>query len=329
MIPSIPVAHTPWRGIIPPMVTPLRARDQLDLPGLERLVEHMLSGGVHGLFILGTTGEAPGLRYRLRRELISRVCRLVAGRVPVLVGITDTALVEALELSRFSAECGAAALVMAPPYYFPNSQPELIEYIHHLAPELPLPLFLYNMPTHTKTFFEVDTLRRAMDEPNIVGIKDSSGNMVYFHGLVRLLSERPDWSLLMGPEELLGESVLLGGHGGVCGGANLFPRLYVDLYDAAVARDAARIADLHTTVMHIASSLYHVGKHGSAFLKGIKCALKLSGICDDFLAEPFHRFREAERLLVQARLRTLEPLFDLNASPRRRPANSARASIPA
>lgn len=323
MISSLPATHIPWRGIIPPMVTPLRGRDQLDLPGLERLVEHLMQGGVHGLFILGTTGESPGLSYRLRRELISRVCRLVAGRAPVLVGITDTALVEALELSRFAAECGAAALVMAPPYYFPNSQPELVEYIHHLAPELPLPLFLYNMSTHTKTFFEVDTLRRAMDEPNIIGIKDGSGNMVYFHGLVRLLAERPEWSLLMGPEELLGESVLLGGHGGVCGGANLFPRLYVDLYEAAVARDATRIAELHAVVMQISASLYHVGKHGSAFLKGIKCALKLNGICDDFLAEPFQRFREPERQLVQSRLREIEALLAPRPPARRRPAGAA------
>src|SRR6185369_2010553 len=128
-----------------------------------------------------------------------------------------------------------------------------------------LPLFLYNMPTHTKTFFETDTVRRGMEIPNIIGIKDSSGNMLYYHQLVRLLAQRPEWSLLMGPEELLGESVLLGGHGGVCGGANLCPRLYVDLYEAALARDVARVADLHSRVMEISSSLYRVGRHSSAF----------------------------------------------------------------
>src|SRR6266478_8353138 len=105
-----------YHGIIPPMVTPLRRRDELDVPGLERLLEHILAGGVHGLFVLGTTGEAPSLSYRLRRELIERTCRQVAGRVPVLVGITDTAFVEAVQLSHFAAETGAQALVLAPPY---------------------------------------------------------------------------------------------------------------------------------------------------------------------------------------------------------------------
>ena len=77
-------------GIVPPLITPLLGRDELDVAGLERLVEHILKGGVHGLFILGTSGEAPSLSYRLRRELIDRVSRQVKGRVPLLVGVTDT-----------------------------------------------------------------------------------------------------------------------------------------------------------------------------------------------------------------------------------------------
>lgn len=288
-----------FTGIIPPIVTPLLSRDALDVAGLERLLEHILAGGVHGIFVLGTTGEAPSLSYRLRRELIERTCRQVAGRVPVLVGITDTAFVEAVHLSQFAAEAGAKALVLAPPYYFPNSQPELLEYVQHLAPELPLPLFLYNMPTHTKTIFEVETVRRAMEMPNIVGLKDSSANMVYFHQLIRLLPQRPEWSLLTGPEELLAESVLLGGHGGVCGGANLRPKLYVDLYNAARARDFERAATLHAEVMHVSTTLYRVGRHSSAIIKGLKCALRELGLCDDFMAEPFHRFREEERERVR------------------------------
>ena len=109
----------PLRGIIPPMVTPLLDRDTLDVAGLERLIEHILAGGVHGLFILGTTGETPSLSHRLRHELIERVCAQVRGRVPVLVGITDTSFVESVELGRKAAQVGAQALVLAPPYYFP------------------------------------------------------------------------------------------------------------------------------------------------------------------------------------------------------------------
>src|SRR6266852_3532228 len=147
-----------WQGIFPPMVTPLSGRDTLDAAGLERLIEHILAGGVHGLFVLGTTGEAPSLSYRLRQELIQRTCRQVAGRVPVMVGITDTAFVESINLARAAAE----ALVISAPYYFPAGQAELLEYLQHLAAELPLPLFLYNMPSHTKITFALETVQRAM-----------------------------------------------------------------------------------------------------------------------------------------------------------------------
>src|SRR5215831_1347770 len=114
----------PLTGIIPPMVTPLLGRDELDAPGLERLIEHIVAGAVNGLFILGTTGEGPSLSYRLRRELIDRVCRQVKHRVPVLVGITDTAFVESVNVARHAAETGADAVVVAPPYYMPEGQPE-------------------------------------------------------------------------------------------------------------------------------------------------------------------------------------------------------------
>lgn len=292
-----------YHGIIPPIITPLKDRDTLDAAGLEKLVEHMLAGGVHGIFALGTTGEAPSLSYRLRREMVERTCKLVAGRVPVLVGITDTSFVESVSIAQFAAEQGAQAVVLSAPYYFPVGQPELIEYVEDLVPELPLPVFLYNMPSHTKVTFELETVKRAMQLPQIVGLKDSSGNMVYFHQIVRELPQRPDWSLLVGPEELLGESVMLGGHGGVCGGANLCPRLYVALYEAAMKNDTLRVVELHTQVMRISATIYKVGRHGSAFIKSVKCALSVLGICDDFLAEPFHRFREKERERVGGYLR--------------------------
>jgi dihydrodipicolinate synthase/N-acetylneuraminate lyase len=299
------VLPRPLRGIIPPLVTPLLDRDTLDVAGLERLIEHVLAGGVHGLFILGTTGEAPSLSYRLRHELIERVCGQVKGRVPVLVGITDTSFVESVNVARKARDSGAQAVVLAPPYYFPAGQAELLEHLKHLTPELPLPVFLYNMPSYTKLVFEPDTIRAAADFPGIVGIKDSSGNMIYFRRLQSLLKDHPDFSLLIGREELLAEAVLLGGHGSVCGGANLIPQLYVDLYNAACSKDLPTVESLHKKVMQLSTTIYNVGRYESSFLKGLKCALSCIGICSDFLAEPFHRFRRAEHKVIQRYVKEL------------------------
>jgi len=297
---------SPLSGIVPPMVTPLRDRDTLDLDGLERLIEHILAGGVNGLFILGTTGEGPSLSYRLRRELVERVCRQVKQRVPVLVGITDTAFIESVNVARASVDAGADAVVVAPPYYLPEAQPELREYVEHLLPELPLPLFLYNMPALTKVNIELETVRWALDQPRIAGLKDSSGDLDYFRNAAVLLKHRPDWSLLIGPEEKLLDALQAGGHGGVSGGANLFPRLYAQLCASHRSGDSARARELQSQIQRIGDALYHIGKHSSSIIKGIKCALACLGVCNDFMAEPFHRFRSDERALVQSRLKELE-----------------------
>jgi 4-hydroxy-tetrahydrodipicolinate synthase len=224
-----------------------------------------------------------------------------------MVSITDTALVESVRLAHRAADAGAAAVVLAPPYYMPEGQPELREYLDHLLPELPLPLYLYNMPPLTKVPFELDTVRWAIEQPGIAGLKDSSSDMIYFNRLLGLMRDRGDLSLLVGPEQLLAQAVLLGGHGGVHGGANLFPRLYVALYEAARASDVTRCRQLQGLVQEIADRIYTVGRHPSAIVKGIKCAAACLGICDDFMAEPFHRFRSTERALIEEAVQDLLP----------------------
>lgn len=294
-------------GIIPPVVTPLRDRDALDVPGLERLIEHLLAGGVHGLFILGTTGEGPSLSYRLRRELIERVCQQTRKRVPILVGITDTAFTESVRLAQHAAECGADAVVAAPPYYWPEGQPELQQYFDHLTAELPLPLFLYNMPALTKVIIAPETVGRAMQNPKIVGIKDSSANLGYLHQILLQRGERKDWPVLIGDEETLAYAVEAGAQGGVNGGANVFPRLYVKFYEAARANDPAETNRLRELVIRM-GQLYRIGNHASSGIKGIKCALSVLGICDDFMAEPFVRFQAPERARLEELLKELQPL---------------------
>lgn len=292
----------PLRGIIPPMITPLLDRDSLDVAGTQRLIDHILAGGVHGLFILGTTGEAPALSYRLRRELIARACAHVAGRVPVLVGITDTAFAESAGLACKAAEAGAQAVVLAPPYYFASSQEELIGYILRMASAVPLPLFLYNQPSNTGHVLEPETILRLSSHPNIVGIKDSGFDMIYFHSLVQLFQDRDDFTLLVGPEELTAEAVLLGGSGGMCGGSNICSNLYVDLYRAAATGNLTELNCLHARVMKISRTVYRVTREASSYLRSLKCAVSLKGICGDFVAEPFEAFGPAEREEVRRRM---------------------------
>lgn len=285
----------PLRGIIPPMVTPLRQDMSLDVAGLNRLVEHLLAGGASGLFILGTTGESASLRYALRYKLVDKTCQAVNGRVPVLVGITDTSFAESIDLAKAARSLGAAAVVAAPPYYFHLNQQELFTYYQSLADSIDLPLFLYNLPSLTKIPIDLTTAVKLSEHANIVGLKDSSANAVYFQSLFRLLSAKPEFTLLVGPEEIMSESVLMGAHGGISGGANMFPRLYVKLYEAASKRDLEEVDRLQSLVMEISTKMYTVGSYSSSYLKAIKMALSILGICESHMAPPLSAFNGSEK----------------------------------
>jgi 4-hydroxy-tetrahydrodipicolinate synthase len=300
-------SHQPLRGIITAMVTPLDQDLALDQEGLERLLEHLIGGGVHGVFILGTTGEAPNLPYELREALIEQTCRLTGSRIPVIVGITDTSYKDAIRLAVKSHECGAFAVVAAPSYYFHVSQADLYHYFKSLASELPLPLFLYNAPLNTPHWIEIDTVVKLADERNILGLKDSGLNMGYFHAVQEALRGRPDFTLLVGPDDLLAEAVLLGAHGGMAGGSNVWPKLYSGIYEAAVARDVERTTELHRRVVQFNSAIYRSAAHSVNPLRGLKCALSILGICSDHVTPPLRPYSREERAKVEKYLGGVDP----------------------
>ncbi len=291
-------------GIVPPMITPLVNTNRLDVPGLERLVEHIVGGGVHGLFVLGTSGEGPSLDGRLRRGLIRRVCEQVAGRVPVLVGVTDTSLAESVSLAEYAAHAGARAVVLAPPPYFPVGPADMRRYVDAAASRMPLPVFLYNMPSHTKVWFDLDTVRHALDLPGVAGIKDSSGDVAYLESLCRLRRERADFLVFVGPELLLADAVRRGADGGVCGGANLDPALLVAMYHAAAAGQADSVAELQRRLIGL-NTIYGFDDNSMGVIKGLKAALHYLGICSDAVAEPLCPLSRLARKELHNILRSL------------------------
>ncbi len=289
----------PLRGVVTAMVTPLDRDLNLDHQGLERLLAHLLDGGVHGIFILGTTGEAPGLPYDLRIALIEQTCRMVAGRVPVLVGITDTSYRDALRMAGAAHRYGATAVVAAPPYYYQVSQADLLAYFQRMAAESPLPLFLYNAPLNTHSWIDISTAISAAEEPNIIGLKDSGLNMGYLHAVTEGVRSRADFTLLVGPDEIMAEAVLLGAHGGMAGGSNVWPKLFVALYEAAVAGDVARVAMLQREVVRFDNAVYRSAEHTANPTRGLKCALSSMGICGMDVAPPLRPYTSEEVARVQ------------------------------
>lgn len=292
----------PLRGVVPPLVTPLLERDELDRAGLERLIERVIGGGCAGVFVLGSTGEAQALSYRLRLEMLSETARIVNKRVPVLAGITDTAIVEQIEFGKAAMQAGADALVTAQPYYFRLTQADLLRHTEALASEINAPLFLYNMPGLTKLEYAPETVARAAEIPQVIGFKDSSGDLIYFQRVLRLLRGREDFGILIGPEELLAQAVMLGAHGGIAGGSNLRPELYVALYRAAVDGRIGDMQCLGQKVMEISEKIYRVGDPATSYFRGLKCALGLEGVCSELPAAPLQPLSDAERARIREAL---------------------------
>jgi len=296
-----------FQGIIPPLVTPLDDQMELDLGGLERLVERTVLGGVHGLFVLGTTGEGPSLPHTMRNQVVAAVCDQVAGRLPVLVGVTDTIFAASVELSEAAFAAGATAAVLAPPYYLPMTQSELTRYTVRLLDQMALPVMLYNMPGCCKTWFEVETVIELSRHERVLGLKDSSGDLDYLSRVIQQLQGRRDFALFVGPEELLVESLARGAHGGVNGGANMFPQLYAEMYNAAVTGQTARAEELQAIVQQISETIYAASEGPSRIIKGIKTVLQWLEVCGDQMAEPFERHDDSARQVIRGHLDQLMP----------------------
>ena len=142
--------------------------------------------------------------------MIRQTSGFLKGRLPLLVGISDTSLSDSLRLSQTASEFGADAVVSAPPYYFAPGQPELAEYYERLIPQLDLPLLLYNMPAHTKVSFSVEIIKRLAQNSKVIGFKDSSANGAYFQLVMYAMRDRKDFSIFVGTEEITAESVMMG-----------------------------------------------------------------------------------------------------------------------
>ena len=302
------IMQLPLKGIIPPMITPLKSNDELDIAGVERLIEHIMEGGVHGLFLLGTNGEGPSLSSRLKKEFVKLSCEIVKGRIPVLVGITDSSFSGAMEMAEYSKSVGADSVVVAPPFYFPATEAEMINYVEKLAAATPLPFVLYNMPMHTKINLTIPTILRAR-ELGCIGVKDSSGDMANLYMLIDAFKEDPEFAVFAGTELYLPDAVMGGAHGAVAGGANVFPKLFVELYHASLVHDHEKITSLRNQIIWLCNTLYVVSPSAARITISFKTALSIMGICSDEMALPLRKLEGADREKIAAYLQEMKIKF--------------------
>lgn len=238
---------TRFTGVIPPVVTPFKG-GQVDLDSMDRVVEHLIGGGMDGLFLLGSSGEAAYLTDSERDVIVSRVVEKVGGRVPVLVGAIDTTAHRVIEQATRAQALGADAIVAACPFYAINDMAEIEDHFRAIAAAIDIPLFAYDVPVRLNgKKLSCDMLVRLGSEGVLAGVKDSSGDDVGFRRLVAANEKAGHpLALLTGHECVVDGMLLLGGDGCVPGYGNVEPRPYADMWAAAQRGDwaeARRIQD--------------------------------------------------------------------------------------
>ena len=226
-------------GIIPPVVTPMTADGELDLPGLRSHIDFLLSQGVHGIFVLGTTGEFYALSESEKQAVVADAVTHVGGRSSVFVGTGAESTREVVRLTTMAQREGAAGVSVITPYFIKPSQLELTDHFRRVAESTSLPVVLYNNPaTCGGVNIEPETVAKLAEVPNIIGIKDSSGDL---QNTIELIKSTPQdkFSVLMGRDTLLLAALMFGAKGAIPATCNIAPQLCVGIYQSYMRGDIA------------------------------------------------------------------------------------------
>jgi len=260
-------------GIIPALVTPLTDDDQIDEPALRRLVEHCLAGGVHGLFACGSQGEAYALDDQERRQVIEIVRDQARGRVPVYAGTGAVSTRQTIRLTKDAEAAGADAVSIVTPYFITPSAEELYEHYVAIAAATRLPILLYPNPDRTRVNLAPELVARLARIENIVGVKDSSGDLTQTCEYIRLTRGRP-FAVLVGRDTLIFAALACGAAGAIAATANVAPALAVEIYTAFQASDLERARQAQERLAPLRQA-FTLG----TFPVVVKEALALMGIC--------------------------------------------------
>lgn len=280
-------------GSIVAVVTPFQADGSLDLLALRKLVDFHVNEKTDGLVVVGTTGESPTVNLEEHCELI-RVCvEHAAGRIPVIAGTGANSTSEAIELTRFAKKAGVDAVLSVVPYYNKPTQEGLYQHFKAIAESEDIPVILYNVPGRTVADMSNDTTLRLAQIPNVVGIKDATGNL---DRACDLVDRAPtDFALYSGDDMTCMAAILLGFHGTISVTANVAPRLMHEMCIAAAQGDGKLACDIHFKLL---------GLHRDLFCEAnpipVKWAVEQLGLCGPAIRLPLTGLSDANKVRVRA-----------------------------
>jgi 4-hydroxy-tetrahydrodipicolinate synthase len=290
------------KGIIPPMITPLTETGKLNKGAFRKFINYLIDGGLHGIFVAGTTGEFYGLSGEEKKEMFEIAVEEVSGRVPVYAGTGAITTRECIVLTQIAEKSAVDAVSILTPMFISPTQDELYEHYKAIAGSTRLPILLYNNPPKTGVTITPATLQRLARIENIVGVKDSSGDFTLTSEYIRRTQDK-DFSVLSGRDTLIHACLCYGGAGSIAACANIAPRICADIYDKYVDGDISGSleAQFAITPLRLAFTL-------GSFPTVIKEGLKLLGIDAGPCMSPVGPMRKAEKRELEKILKQMSLL---------------------
>ncbi len=281
-----------FEGIFSPTITPLDEKERVDELGFVNQLNRLIDNGVHGIYLLGTSGEFTTLTNTERERAMDIATKAIGGRVPIICGVMDTSTQRVIENIETATQFGVDAVAATPGYYYPSTDDaDLIQFYQAVAGSTELPVFIYNIPSTVKTAIKPQVVAELADAcDNIVGIKDSSGDWTNCLNLLALFGDRTDFAVMLGSHTAIGAAVLFGADGGVVSISNVAPKESVALYNAAKARDIDEVHRLQKLLLRL-SKMYTYGQGVS----GMKACLEILGVCNAYTTSPLLPISDAAK----------------------------------
>lgn len=287
-----------FTGVVPPVVTPLTSSFEVDYPSYQRVLEHLIENGVHGLFVLGSTSEVVFHDEATRRKIVEFAVKIAAGRVPVIVGAIDPTTDRVIGHARDAQTAGAAAVVVTAPFYTRTNLAETIDHFRYVREAIDTPLIAYDIPVCVGLKLDRRTTVTLACEGTITGLKDSSaddGNLRY---VLADTAHLPDFFAMTGSEIVVDSVLAMGAHGVVPGLANVDPAGYVRLWEHCQAGDLTAARSEQERLCRLFEMVWVSAARtsgGSAGVGAFKTAMRHLGIIDtNVMARPQRALNDEE-----------------------------------
>jgi dihydrodipicolinate synthase/N-acetylneuraminate lyase len=289
------------KGIVPPLFTPLDETEKLDEESYVKLINHCLEGGVHGLFAMGSGSEGTNVSREVW-EQANQVClREAKGKVPVYCGAIDTSTARVIEIVKKLEQMGAEYIVATPHFYMNTScQEEIIRHFEAISRSTSAKVLVYNTPGLTQVNVLPQTMLELSKVDKIVGYKDTCGNWDQHFKTLNVL-KNTDIRIFSGGEELCGPSLLFGTHGNISGLTNLFPKIFIEIYTAALQGDVQRTKQLQNSI----NDIKRICSIGSSWLTGMKYVMHKMNLGPERASTPIQPLRPEEKKQIDALLEEL------------------------